>query len=1544
MVKLNRVVGSTTGADAEFIEIFGTPGESLEGLSLIVVESDAGSSNGTIDFRLDLDASAVIGDTGFFLLGNNLVAGAYGVTPDYEIAQNAIENSSYTIALVQTSSLAGGSVTGGEVVVDAVAVTDGGASDSFFFGAPVIGPDGSFLPAGFIRLVDGEGSTAADFRFADFNIDPSSDAPRNSGATGEEEIEATELTISEIQGSGLTSDYDGEVVRTTGIVTAVSANGYYLQSAVGDGDDATSDAIYVFDFSHGLSVGDEIEIVASVTEYVPGGASSGNQPTTELVDVQEISVLATGVALPEAVLLGGTDGRVVPATSIADALAFFESLEGMLITAQDLVATSGTSYFGEIYGVVPTATGSYPILSERGTLNISEGDFNPERIQIDEDSGIFNFDFPEVNVGDRLGDVTGVLSFAFGNYELIPTVDFTSQIVSGGLTGETTSLTRTDSGLTIATYNVLNLDPNDADGDTDVADGRFDAIAAQIVENLGSPDIIGLQEIQNSDGSIISDISSADGTLQALIDAIAAAGGPQYAFIDTPDVPTTYIDGNGDTIRPVGGQPGGDIRNAFLYDTTRVSLVEGSVRTLVDGDGDEYSFFEGRIPLVAEFQFIGGGATDGPVLTVINVHLSSKSGSAPIMGTTQPFDTADAQEDPAINGSVDQRKQQAQFIADYIESLGDEAQVVVLGDFNEFEFVSPTEIIADAGLTNLTNFLPEDERYSYIFEGNSQSLDHIMVDNGLAKVTEVDNVHVNAEFAATDTRASDHDPIVARINFAPVAEDDTLRVVAENFHKFHAFDLLANDYAPTGKALFISEINGQDIGKKPTFFIEEDGKKVGIVKLQDDGTILVKATKPVSELNFTYRVSDGTYESELAEVGVTNPTPDFTLSLLHFADQEAGAAAVEDAPRLSAVLNALRGEDVGADGTLTLSSGDAFIPGLFYQASAAVFGTAGIADMQIQNELGVQAIAFGNHEFDFGTAQLAGLISGDAAGDFSALVGSSLEGMDFTGAAFPYLSANLDFSTDANMASLMVAGGLSPVANAVTSSTVIEEGGELFGIVGATTPTLARISSPGDVGIAPFWADTIPTAAELDALASEIQAEVDALLDANPEMNKVILLAHMQQLSIKQELAARLTDVDVIVAGGSNTRLLDETDRLRDGDSAQGEYPIFIENAGGTTTAVVNTDGSYKYVGRLVVDFDADGNIIPETYDPEISGAYATDAQGVADLNAEDLVDPEVQAIADAIQDQILATESNVFGISNVFLNGNRSGTFASDDPDGVRTQETNLGDLTADANLAYANEMQDSVDVWLSLKNGGGIRASIGQTVVPAGGTEFERLPNEEILDGDGNVAKPAGGISQNDIQTSLSFNNDLVVGSLTATEIVTVLEHGLAALPDVNGRFPQLAGLQLSFDPDAPSGARIEDAAFVDESGNVRAVLVNDGVVVNADAEYGVVTLGFLATGGDGYPFPTDWIELALADTDGDGLDDEVLSGDATFAYDGTEQDAFAEYLLDTHATADTAYDVADTGPDLDTRIVNLAYQTGADLDAAIDDFLMSDTFLIA
>jgi 2',3'-cyclic-nucleotide 2'-phosphodiesterase/3'-nucleotidase/5'-nucleotidase len=636
---------------------------------------------------------------------------------------------------------------------------------------------------------------------------------------------------------------------------------------------------------------------------------------------------------------------------------------------------------------------------------------------------------------------------------------------------------------------------------------------------------------------------------------------------------------------------------------------------------------------------------------------------------------------------------------------------------------------------------------------------------------------------------------------------------------------------------------------------------------------------------------------------------DYTLEILHAADQEAGIPALDDAPRFSAVLNALRNQDLGNDGlpdnTLVLSSGDAILPGLFFSASEEVYGGAGRADILIQNELGFQALAFGNHEFDLGTELLADLIGGALA-----------EG--FPGTAFPYLSANLDFSTDANLAGLVGPDAVAPAPNTIAASTVINVNGQNIGVVGATTPTIDVISSPGDVTIAPADFDGNPTPAQLDALAAEIQADVNALLAANPGLNKVVLLSHMQQLAIEQELASRLRNVDIIIGGGSNTRLLDGTDRLRDGDTAQGLYPIFTTDADGNPVAIVNTDGSYKYVGRLVIGFDnATGLIDPSTYDPTISGAYATDAQGVSDLGAEGLVDPEIQEIVNNLRAVIEEKESNVFGISTVYLDGTRGS---------VRTEETNLGNLTADANLAIAREITGDESILVSLKNGGGIRDDIGRVIVPPGGTgDPEELPNEAIPG-----VKPEGGISETDIANSLRFNNGLTVMDITREGLVAVLEHGVAAssLDDSNtqGRFPQVSGIEFSFDLTAESGNRIQSAAIKSETGQILDILVENGEFVGDPiATVRMVTLGFLAgdegdptgIGGDGYPFPafaSNYQDLAQEE-------DAPRTGNATFAPDGSEQDALAEYLFDNFL--DTPFTEADTGRSQDNRLQNLAFR---------------------
>jgi predicted extracellular nuclease/2',3'-cyclic-nucleotide 2'-phosphodiesterase (5'-nucleotidase family) len=1253
------------------------------------------------------------------------------------------------------------------------------------------------------------------------------------------------VRIADIQGASHTSPLVGQTVSDVfGVVTAVDSNGFYLQDPNPDDNDATSDGIFVFTSSTPtVKIGDAVNVSGTVSEFIPGGASTNNLSITQIGSNPTVTILSGGNDLPESITLG-QGGRVAPTQIIDDdnfgsfdpendGIDFYESLEGMRVTVEDAVAVSGTSSFGEIFVV---ADGGIDSTSDRGTLNISPTDFNPERIQIDDDSslspdlnGTSSGQSPTINVGDRLGNVTGVVSYSFGNYEVQFTEDFSP--TTGSLTPETTTITSASNKLTVASYNVLNLDPNEEDGDADIANGRFAAIASQIVNNLNSPDIIGLQEIQDNSGSADDGITSADATLQELIDAISAAGGPTYQFVDN-----TFISNN-----TSGGQPSGNIRTAFLYNPDRVTLDPASVTSIQSADqqtNENNPFYDSRLPLSATFNF------NGEAVTVVNNHWSSKGGSSPLFGSNQPSvgDEANGngQEDPTINGSLTQRQAQAQAVntfVDGLQSTDPDAKVVVLGDLNEFEFISPLNIVAGGStpvLTNLTNSLPEDERYSYVFEGNSQSLDHILVSNNLADTAEFDLVHVNSEFAETDERASDHDPLVTSLT-----------------------------------------------------------------------------------------------------VGAAEPT-NFSLELLHFSDQEAGIPALEDAPNFSAVLNALKNQDLGEDGeadnTLVLSSGDAYIPGAFLNASQEAFGGAGRADILIQNELGVQAIAFGNHEFDQGTGLVAGLLQpGDATETTPA----------YPGTAFPYLSGNLDFSTDENLAPLVTADGqeASTISGKIAASTVIRINGERIGVVGATTPTLASISSPGTVGISPSSFSGNPTEDELDALAAVIQADVDALLAANPDIDKVILLSHMQQIAIEKELATRLKNVDIIMAGGSNTRLLDDDDVLRAGDTKQGDYPFFTTDQDGKPIAVVNTDGNYKYVGRLAIEFDGNGNIIPTSYDTEVSGAYATDAAGVADLDAEDLVDPEIQSITDQLKTVVAEQDGEIFGHTDVFLNGTRSD---------VRTQETNLGNLTADANLEIGQSVDDTVLV--SIKNGGGIRDNIGFVTFPTGSNDPDDLlklpPQANPLAG-----KEEGYISQLDITNSLRFNNGLTLVTLTADQLLQVVEHSVAGTETgaTPGQFAQVSGLKFSFDATRSVGDRVLSLAVVDANDTVIAEIAKNGEISGSgDRTFRIITLNFLANGGDGYPFPDflaenptrfNRVDLLGEDANGNGsLDDtedlnlngtldapiaEPVSGVANFADFGSEQDALAEYLTETFPDESQPYTTADIDPSEDERIQNLAFR---------------------
>lgn len=748
-IVINEVDSDTPGSDTgEFIELFdgGAGNTSLDGLVLVLYNGSDDQSY----LAIDLDGQTT-DENGFFVVG-----GADVPNVDLVQANNFLQNGADAVALIagDAADFPNDSAITTDNLLDVVVYGTGDADDAGLlagFGETVQADEnanGNQAEDSVARLPDGTGEFVAQ-----------TPTPGVSNGTDTGGGDPTPAAIFEIQGAGHISPLVGELVITTGIVTAVDDNGFYLQDPTGDGNANTSDGIFVFTGSvPTVAVGDAAEVTGDVEEF-----GFSDRLTVTQIDASNVTVTSSGNPLPDAVVIG--TGGLTPPTEIiisedeittpidlsnpADAAAnnfdpaedgidFYEALEGMRVTVQDAIAVSPANGFGEIFTVAnqgADATG----FNERGGVTATEGDLNPERIQIQIDSNVGpDLDVSNIITGDLLGDVTGVVTYNFGNFEVVATDIGTP--VSGGLEAEVTTLAGTDNQLTIASYNVLNLDPSDTE--------QIAIIAQQIVDNLLSPDVIALQEVQDNNGAASGTVAS-DQTLQALADAIEAAGGPAYSFaVVDPVAENTQ-----------GGQPNGNIRVAYLFNDDRVDLVEGSLQALDEatlaaaGVSVPDAFNGSRIPLAAQFSF------EGEVFTVINNHFTSKGGSDDLFGANQPAEE---------NGD-DRREGQATALNDYVDSLlaaDPDANVVVLGDFNDFDFSTPLDIIeggsgADQILFNQVETIAADaDRYTFIFQGNSQAIDQFLVTGNLVPNTEFDIVHVNADF---QTRGSDHDPILGRI-------------------------------------------------------------------------------------------------------------------------------------------------------------------------------------------------------------------------------------------------------------------------------------------------------------------------------------------------------------------------------------------------------------------------------------------------------------------------------------------------------------------------------------------------------------------------------------------------------------------------------------------------------------------------------------------------------------------------------------------------------------------------------------------------------------
>lgn len=518
----------------------------------------------------------------------------------------------------------------------------------------------------------------------------------------------------------------------------------------------------------------------------------------------------------------------------------------------------------------------------------------------------------------------------------------------------------------------------------------------------------------------------------------------------------------------------------------------------------------------------------------------------------------------------------------------------------------------------------------------------------------------------------------------------------------------------------------------------------------------------------------------------------FRLTVLHTNDTESkllypssSQQAYGGAARFKTKADQLRAAADAEGGVVMVSSGDNYLAGPEFNASLSLPAGSRFYDSIALQAIGYDAICLGNHDFDFGPEVLADFIEGFTDGT-------------------RFLSSNLDFSAEPSLNALFASGRIAKRTTSVVDGVTV-------GFVGATTPDLPFISSPGDVVVDPNF-------------AVAIQAEVDALTAAG--VRHIIVMTHLQGISVERALASALRDVDVLVAGGGDELLWnagqllvpdDAIDANGDGvpDVRYGAYPLYETDATGRQLPIITTRGDYRYVGRCVLDFDANGVVL--SVDPT-SGPVRVASTAQADGVVEDAA--VKAAVTDPVAASVAGLAANVIATSEVALDG-RTST--------IRAQETNEGNLCADSLLWNARELAKGEGLprpVVAFQNGGGIR-------------------NNSIL--------PAGNFTELNTFQFLPFSNFVaIIPALPISTFKALLENAVSRVqPPVgfpssgNGRFAQVAGFRFTYSTAANPGSRVIDVVLDDGT-----VLVEDGVVLDPKSTIAAATIDFLCRGGDEYP----------------------------------------------------------------------------------------------
>ena len=394
--------------------------------------------------------------------------------------------------------------------------------------------------------------------------------------------------------------------------------------------------------------------------------------------------------------------------------------------------------------------------------------------------------------------------------------------------------------------------------------------------------------------------------------------------------------------------------------------------------------------------------------------------------------------------------------------------------------------------------------------------------------------------------------------------------------------------------------------------------------------------------------------------GAQTPEPisadTFTLTILHNNDGESKLLPDEDSgfpgvARFATQVKLMQTAAAAAgSGVVTLTSGDNFLAsqelGISLARDGALYDSVALSGLY-------DAMALGNHDFDFGPDVTARFI----------------EGFD---PPVTFLSANADFSNEPVLQALVDSGKLA-------ASTVVDTGGQQIGVIGAVTPLLPNISSPRNVVIS-------------DVLAA-VTAEAESL--AAQGVNKIILVSHLQGVSEEIALVADLAGVDIVIAGGGDDLLRNEGDTCMPDDDPAGPYPLLVEDSTGTEVPVITAPGGYRCIGALTVTFDGDGSIVSHT------------GRSVG-VSFDVTPDPTVQSsVIEPLAAAVAEVDADVIGQSDVDLDGRRAM---------VRTGSTNQGNLHADALRATATNLAEGFGTPVpdaAVQNGGGIR---NDAVIPAG------------------------------------------------------------------------------------------------------------------------------------------------------------------------------------------------------------------------------------